>query len=235
MIDLRLTDSDPQSADSPKATVTKGARAITIDYEQSNVNRFFHMINPDVITLDNNRYAFCSLKIPPAYANDMTVTVRDGGYKANVNFITPESYENELFLIGTTIDETERDNRKRNVLMKAVRETINSRKLHYNSRTTQKLVLDLPFQSEVQTSSDLFQDGECGQRCDISPIDPTNQNATLWVGNAVFVFKEIGNDFAENIGVDAASTLLVKKNISSPYNDTLRFKRARKRRSEAQV
>ena len=223
---LKLVDPRNDMDNAVLDASRRSSDRISICTEESDIDRFYHFINPDVITLDNDRFAICRLNIPTAFSDYINVRVIDGGYKAKVMFTTPPSYENEQFILGTAIAEDERGDLT-NVLVKAVHEELMERKVHCTSKTTYSLVLDLPFQAEAQTSNELLR-GESGQRCNLIPIDRIDQNANKWTGNLELVFKEIGNDFKQNLSVDDRTNLLIAKPAFQAIS------RGRKRRNQGE-
>ncbi len=160
---------------------------VEINVSESDSHRLYHFMNPESIQYNTDCYSPCSLKVPPcfktekvkAYVSEVDQT------KAIIEFPFPAKAMNPRFILGTNLDES-------HVLYQAVQNEINRLQIRSEERPAAKLVIDLPFVAEMNTSNDLFQDsGKILKNAPMQKKASPHEYSTT----AAFVFKEKGNAF----------------------------------------
>ena len=178
---------------------------VRLNVRKSNLNRYFHVMNPDAVTMaSRNIYNWISFKFPCAYKKGMDLKIDEGGRSATCTLEVPELAQNPNNLIGKNLSSS-------HVLFQAVQQEIYSRKVRQDAKANNiPIVMKLPFKAHTSTSDDLFGEGT-GQSAGFVMAVPkreTNSTANCTTSikgnttcNAVFVFKKHGNHFEVVSGV----------------------------------
>ena len=172
---------------------------IRINVAKSDTKHFYHFVAPDVISLDTEKFAICSLKIPCSYADSVEVEISEDGRYATLNITTPPIGENVMALLGEEIPA-----KHRNLLFNATKKALNNLKSRAEDKITHKLVLKLPFRSHPAPSSDLLGQGT-GQNVSIQTI-AKHSGRNEMTANLVLVFKELEDGFKASSTVEVAGS-----------------------------
>lgn len=199
--------------DEKKQAAKSSSGRVVLNKKKSELNRFFHHMNPDAIKISSHKFAWSSLMLPPVLQNDMEVTVAANGRRAKVKLTFPAKVRDPNNLFGHKLGDS-------NVLFQSVEEEVNSRRKRKDAKDTANIGLKIPFKAETSTSDDLFGPGT-GQSAGFVPVHtkkqlkeqkkPTNHPGDKTC-HACFVFKEQGSAF--NVKTSVSTTVFDNMDLS---------------------
>lgn len=178
--------------------------SIMINQNESDLDDLF-VCRPRIITANTNKYAIMIIELPFFFDESVaTVVVEDNGRQATVSFKLPHYLVDASKVVGIKLKGVH--NIVSNSILNWVMTQVNKK----GDDLTYKLVLDLPFEAETSTSSDLL-GGQSGSLISLSygkaissktrkqELDPA-----LFVSTLVLVFKERSNDFCVSTKVKSS-------------------------------
>ena len=168
-----------------------------VNVKKSQLDRFFHVMNPASVYINSDSYCWVSLKVPCAYKDGMELKVDKDGNYATLSLDIPDIALRPGNLLGN------KNMNPSNVFYQTIEKEILSTKPRADAKSKFSLRFKLPFKAETRTSDELFGEGT-GQSAGNVPAIPRNQSqchSSDTTCNAVFVFKKHGNNFDVATGV----------------------------------
>lgn len=169
---------------------------VVLNKKKSDLDKFFHHMNPDSVKISSNKFAWSSLMVAPVLQNDMEVNVSSNGRRAKIKLTFPAKVRDPNNLFGHELGDS-------HVLYQSLEEEVNSRRKRKDAKDTANIGLKLPFKAETRTSDELFGPGT-GQSAGFIAVHTKKQlqekkkprdHPGDKTCHACFVFKEEGSAF----------------------------------------
>lgn len=183
------TPGTPGTTPPPKKS---GTNCVQLNMERSDLESFFHAMNPRAETFGHDLHAWISLKIQPALvANGMTVDIAENGRSAKAKLDVPESLREPANLLGSQLDED-------HILHQTFKAEIDSRREREDLKDSAQIGIKIPFRAETSTSDVLF-GPDSGQSIGFCSVLENKKNQKPHPAdvtcNTCFVFKQEGDAF----------------------------------------